>query len=145
MLSGYFVNTKTKTAGMKLSVMTYRASSERLNLLRQSSYGTNTISQTRRGSSLDSWLMSSSAQNRHAALYRQAYSDKHSSPPLPRRARVVSFDLSDDEDDDDEDDYFDDDADDEVSMLIGLVYNYTMHCHELRVKDNRAKRKIVIL
>lgn len=103
---------------MKLSVMTYRASSERLNLLRQSSYGSTTANPTRRGSSLDSWLLSTSTPARHAGVYRKAYSDKLvSPPPLRRRARVVSFDLSDDEEDYD---YYEDyeDADDEVSLFI---------------------------
>ncbi|KAG8177905.1 hypothetical protein JTE90_020185 [Oedothorax gibbosus] len=98
---------------MKTSVMSYRASCERLNLLRQSSYGTSSSHQTRRGSSLDSCLLPSSAPARYTGVYRKAFSDRLMSPPPPRRARVVSFDLSDEEDDDEYED-FDYETDDEV-------------------------------
>lgn len=115
---------------MKLSVMTYRASSERLNLLRQSSYGTSTINPTRRGSSLDSWLLSNASAPSRQAVYRKAYSDRLISPPPPRRAKVVSFDLSDDDDYDD-DQYFTDDADDEVSELLIIKFLHVGYlCYE---------------
>lgn len=109
---------------MKLSVMTYRASSERLNLLRQSSYSTSlNLNQTRRGSSLDSWLLSTSTPARRTPVYRKAYSDRLTSPPPPRRARVVSFDVSDDEDEDDYDESIEeDDADDEVRLRSRLIH-----------------------
>ncbi|GFU35121.1 uncharacterized protein NPIL_588491 [Nephila pilipes] len=98
---------------MKLSVMTYRASCERLNLLRQSSYGS-TCNPTRRGSSLDSCLLPNSAPPRYSGIYRKGNGDKLISPPPPRRSRFVSFDLSDDDDDDD----FNYDTDDEVISFI---------------------------
>lgn len=99
--SNKYLYLKPDSLVMKLSVMTYRASCERLNLLRQSSYGTScsyTNNPSRRGSSLDSCLLPNSAPARYSGVYRKAFSDRLVSPPPPRRARVVSFDLSDDED-----------------------------------------------
>ncbi|KAF8794804.1 hypothetical protein HNY73_002734 [Argiope bruennichi] len=93
--------------------MTYRASCERLNLLRQSSYGS-TTNPARRGSSLDSCLLPRSAPPRYSGVYRKGNGDKLMSPPPPRRERFVSFDLSDDDDDNEDFNY---ETDDEVINL----------------------------